>query len=49
MSEPMMLPTAERACSEPSATARNREGTLSATSVVAAPNMPPTPNPTRKR
>ena len=49
ISEPMMLPSADSACSEPSATARNCPGTLSATSVVAAPNIPPTPRPTRNR
>jgi hypothetical protein len=49
ISEPIMLPQADNACNDPRATARIRPGTLSATSVVAAPNMPPTPNPTRKR
>ncbi len=50
MSEPMMLPVADSVCSTPSASARNwPSGTLSATSVVAAPNMPPTPSPTRNR
>ena len=48
-SDPMMLPRAESAWSDPSATARNWPGTLSATSVVAAPNIPPMPRPTRKR
>jgi hypothetical protein len=44
-----MLPTAESACMEPSAAVRKCAGTLSATRVVAAPNIPPTPNPNRKR
>jgi len=48
-SEPMMLPQADSVWSEPKAIARNRPGTLSATRVVAAPNIPPTPRPTRKR
>ena len=44
-----MLPHADKACIEPSARVRNRRGTLSATSVVAAPNIPPTPRPNRNR
>ena len=49
MPEPIMFPTVARACRAPRAGARSREGTDSATKVVAAPNMPPTPSPTKKR
>ena len=48
-SEPMMLPSADSAWSDPSAIALKSAGTLSATSVVAAPNMPPMPIPARNR
>ena len=44
-----MFPQADSACIEPSAMVRNRGGTLSASKVVAAPNIPPTPSPQRKR
>ena len=44
-----LIPQAESACIEPKATVRKRRGTLSATRVVAAPNIPPTPNPNRNR
>ena len=49
VNDPMILPIAERACRDPKARARNCPGTLSATRVVAAPNIPPIPNPTRNR
>src|SRR5436190_6762183 len=47
--EASILPNAERACSEPNANVRKCFGTLSATSVVAAPNIPPTPSPNKNR
>ena len=49
ISEPMMLPVADSAWSEPERHRAKPAGTLSATSVVAAPNMPPMPIPARNR
>jgi hypothetical protein len=44
-----MFPTAERACSHPSANGRARSGMTSATSATPTANWPPTPRPVRKR
>ena len=47
--EARMLPTADSDCMTPRANVRKRGVTLSASRVVAEPNMPPTPKPHRKR
>ena len=44
-----MLPTAESACSHPSANGRARSDMTSATSATPTANCPPTPSPVRKR
>ena len=48
-SDPEIFPKAESDCIRPRASERTLRGTLSATNVVAAPNMPPMPKPHRNR
>ena len=45
----VMLPTADNACSVPSAPVRERSGKPSATRATANPNTPPTPRPVTNR
>ena len=45
----VMLPKAERACSQPRAKGRARSGMTSATRATPTANSPPTPSPVRKR
>ena len=45
----VMFPHADSDCNNPSAGARARSGTESATKATARPNTPPTPSPVTKR